>query len=81
MAPLKAEYNRAEDILTISAGLTVYQSFYGGHGFIAHLGYQNDPYIRKYSVVGFELHNASECLAPYFKLNRAPLSAAGGDCD
>ena len=81
MAPLRADFDKSADILTISTGRTAERSLEVGTGFVAHLGYANKAYIKKYSVVGFELHNASECLAPYFKLNRAPLTVSGGDCD
>ena len=70
MAPLRADFDKSADILTISTGRTAERSLEVGTGFVAHLGYANKAYIKKYSVVGFELHNASECLAPYFKLNR-----------
>lgn len=81
MAPLRADYDKSADILTISTGRAAERSLEVGTGFVAHLGYANKAYIKKYSVAGFELHNASECLAPYFKLNRAPLTVSGGDCD
>lgn len=81
MAPLKADYNGVDDILTISAGPAAERLFKVSDGFVAHLGFSNKAYIDKYSVVGFELHDASERLAPWFRLNRAPLSAAGGDGD
>ena len=81
MAPLRADYDKSADILTISTGRIIELSFQVETGFIAHLGYANKTYANKYSVVGFELHNASECLAPHFKLNRVPLTVSGGDCD
>ena len=81
MAPLKPEYSADADILTVSAGRAVEQSHEVGTGFVAHLGYAREGLSDKYSVVGFELHNASECLAPWFKLNRAPLSGADGQAD
>ncbi len=64
MAPLRADYDKSADILTISTGRAAERSHDVGTGFVAHLGYANKAYIKKYSVVGFELHNASECLAP-----------------
>ena len=58
MAPLRADYDKSADILTISTGRAEERSLEVGTGFVAHLGYANKAYIKKYSVVGFELHNA-----------------------
>ena len=81
MAPLKVEYDKGQDILTVSTGRSIELSSEVVQGFIAHLGYATKNRSKKYSVVGFELHNASVCLNPWFKLNRAPLATSGDDSD
>lgn len=81
MSPLKAEYSADTDILTVSAGRTVELSQQIAAGFFAYLGYAREGRSKNYSVVGFELHNASECLAPWFKLNRALLSGPDSQSD
>ena len=78
---LKAEYDVEADILRISTTREVEFPYKVGDGLIAFMGFEDARYQDSYDVVGIELHNASECLAPYFKLNRAPLTVSGGDCD
>ena len=81
---VKAAYDLEADILTVKSRYEVAETVEAGGGIVAYFGYWDsscEPCEKCYDFVGFELHNASECLAPYFKLNRAPLSAAGGDCD
>ena len=81
LAPLKADYDREKDVLTVKSGHPVEFPYKVESSLIVHMGYEDSLYTERYSVVGFELHNASECLAPYFKLNRAPLAATGSSSD
>ena len=71
---IKYEYDQETDILSIKTGYDPVSSSDCGGGLIAHFGYW-DPSgaADSYDVVGIELHNASECLSPWFKLNRHPL--------
>jgi uncharacterized protein YuzE len=77
MAPLQADYDKEADTLTIQSGRDVEFKSDVGEGLIAYLGYEDYVYHDRYDVVGIELHNASQCLAPWFRLNRAP-NANGG---
>lgn len=79
---IKYGYDQETDILSIKTGYDPVSSSDCGGGLIAHFGYW-DPACAadSYDVVGIELRRASECLAPYFKLNRASLPAVGGDAD
>lgn len=78
---VRFSYDKEMDILVIKSNhKTVSRSDVGG-GLIAHFGYWDPSYEKSYTVVGIELHNASECLAPYFKLNRAPLTVSDGGSD
>ena len=81
MAPLKADYDRDGDILIVKSGRPVEFPYEVESGLTVLMGYENSLHTDRYSVVGFELHNASECLAPYFKLNRLPLAASDEDSD
>ena len=45
------------------------------------MGFEDRSNREAYDLVGFELHNASEYLAPYFKLNRSPLATAEEQSD
>jgi uncharacterized protein YuzE len=78
---VKFSYDKKADVLIIKSKYDIVSTSEVGGGLKAHFGNWDPTYEKSYTVVGIELHNASECLAPYFKLNRAPLSAAGGDCD
>ena len=71
---IKYGYDQETDILSIKTGYNPVSASDCGGGLIAHFGYW-DPSgaADSYDVVGVELHNASECLLPWFKLNRAPL--------
>ena len=86
---IKYGYDKETDVLSIKTGYDPVSSSDCGGGLIAHFGYW-DPACAadSYDVVEVELRNASECLAPYFKLNRAPLpgvaridAAASADAD
>ena len=81
MAPLKVEYDKGRDVLTVSTGRSVELLSVVGPGLIAHLGFEKKSSFKKYSVVGFVLHDASEFLSPWFELNRTPLAASGRDSD
>ena len=78
---LKTNYDKDADILTINTNRGVEFSFAVGDVLIAYMGYDDSLYTDCYDVVGVELRNASECLSPWFKLNRAPMTAAGGGAD
>lgn len=67
---LKIAYDKEADILTINTTRDIEFSFDAGDGLIAYMGYENNAYRDAYDVVGIELHNASELLAPWFRLNR-----------
>ena len=71
---IKYEYDQKMDILSIKTGYDPVSASDCGGGLIAHFGYCDPSGVAdSYDVVGVELHNASECLSPWFKLNRAPL--------
>ncbi len=81
---VSAAYDKKADILTVKSRYEVAETVEAGGGIVAYFGYWDsscEPCKQCYDFVGFELHNASECLAPYFKLNRVPLTVSGGDCD
>ena len=46
MAPLRADFDKNADILTISTGRAAERSLEVGTGFVAHLGYANKAYIK-----------------------------------
>ena len=75
---IKYGYDHETDILSIKTGYDLVAASDCGGGLIAHFGYW-DPACAadSYDVVGVEIRNASECLSPWFKLNRAPLPMAG----
>ena len=80
----RAHYDKDADVLAVTSRFEISDKVDAGSGIIAYFGYWNTsckPCNECYDLVGFELHNASECLAPYFKLNRAPLAAIGGSSD
>lgn len=79
---VKTDYDREKDILTVSTSHEVSKKVDSGAGIIAYFGYWDsscEPCEKCSDLVGFELHNASECLAPYFRLNRDPLDADDSD--
>ena len=78
---VRFSYDKNGDILSIKSKYEVVSTSEVGGGLIAHFGYWDPSYEKSYGVVGIELHNASECLAPYFKLHRGPLAAAGRNSD
>ena len=78
---IKYGYDKEADILTIHTQRDIVSSSNVGGGLVAYFGYDDVRYEDTYDVVGVALHNASECLAPHFKLNRAPLAVAGGGSD
>ena len=67
---LKTAYDEEADILTINTTRDIEFLFDVGGGLIAYMGYENNACRDAYDVVGLELHNASELLAPWFRLNR-----------
>ena len=72
---VKNDYDRESDTLTVTSRYEVADTADVGSGVIANFGYWATlarPCKDCYDFVGFELYNASVCLAPYFKLNRAP---------
>ncbi len=81
---MKADYDKEADILTVKGKYEIAESRDAGSGIVTYFGYWDSacqPCQECYDLVGFELHNASECLAPWFRLNRAPLEAACGGPD
>ena len=81
---VKTDYDREKDILTVRTGHVVSKKVDSGAGIIAYFGYWDsscEPCEKCSDLVGFELHNASEYLAPYFKLNRSPLATAEEQSD
>ena len=78
---IKYRYDKTSDVLAVQTGYPSVSVSDVGGGLVAHFGYFDPAYEDAYDVVGIELHNASECLAPWFKLNRAPLAVSGGDSD
>ena len=78
---IKYCYDKVSDILTVQTGYPSVSKSEVGSGLVAHFGYYDPACEDTYDMVGFELHNASECLAPWFKLNRASLATGGGDGD
>ena len=74
---IKYGYDKEADVLSIKTGYDPVSSSDCGGGLIAHFGYW-DPTCAadSYDVVGIELRNASECLGPWFILNRSPLPGA-----
>ena len=82
--PSKASYDRELDVLTFASKYEVAAKISAGGGIVAYFGYCDascEPCEDCYDLVGFELHNASECLAPWFELNRGPFSAADRQSD
>ena len=78
---VNAAYDAEADILVVKGRYRVAKKVDAGSGIIGYFGYWDsscEPCEECYDFVGFELHNASECLAPWFKLNRAPLQSSGG---
>ena len=78
---VRFSYDKEMDILAIKSKHKTVSTSDVGSGLIAHFGYWDPSYEKSYTVVGIELHNASERLAPWFKLNRAPLAVSDGGCD
>ncbi len=73
---VKADYDKEFDTLKVTSRYEVAECSDVGGGITVFFGYWDDscnPCKECCDMVGFELHNASECLAPYFQLNRAPL--------
>ena len=73
---LKTNYDVKSDILSVRSTRKAEFSLEVCDGLLVFMGYEDEAYKDRYDMVGFELHNASECLAPWFKLNRNPLSSA-----
>ncbi len=80
-AGVRFSYDKKSDVLLIIGKYDIVSTSDLGGGLKAHFGYWDPSYEKSYTVVGIELHNASDRLAPWFQLNRAPLAASGRDPD
>ena len=76
-----SEYDPEADVLRIGTAREVEFPYRVSDALIAHMGFEDRSNREAYDLVGFELHNASEYLAPYFKLNRSPLATAEEQSD